>query len=99
MFTKANMNGKAIQLAIGNIPAMGGKIVEYPSQCTVLVSKDISRTSKVLSAINRAVPIVSPAWMVTSHKEMRFVDTEPFRLKDAKNEKRLYFNLEVALGQ
>lgn len=74
-------------------------MVDYPSQCTILVCEGFSCTSNVLSAINRGIPIVTPAWLLESHKQKRFIDEKPYRLQDAKKEYCLRFSLEDALGK
>lgn len=99
MFTKVDMHGADIKPAIKNIQKMGGEVVDSPAQCTALVSEKVWRTHKFMSSLGRGVPIVIPEWLIASHKQKRFVDTEPYLLKDAENEKRHNFNLKLSLGQ
>ena len=52
---------------------MGGKLVMDPRQCTHLLAKSAARTEKFLSALARACPIVTPAWLTDSIREKTFL--------------------------
>lgn len=99
MLTKINMEEKNVKKAIESIPKMGGEITTSPVTCTVLVSERIYRTNKLMSSINRGIPIVTPEWLIASRKAKTFVDTEPYRLRDVDSEKRYSFTLKQSLGQ
>lgn len=99
MFTKVNMERKGLQRAVEKIPTLGGETVDCASQCTVLVCEKLFRTNKLMSSVCRGVPIVTPAWLIASYKQKRFVDTEPYQLQDVDNERRFDFNLRTSLGQ
>lgn len=93
------MERSDIKSALKYLPKIGGSIVDCAKECTVLVCEKIYRTNKLMSSVGRGIPIVVPEWLITSHKQKRFVDTEPYLLNDAENEKRFNFNLKTSLGQ
>lgn len=99
MFTKVNMERRELKSAMKTLENMGAKVVDCPSECTVLVCEKVYRTNKMMSAVGRGIPIVTPEWLIASKKEKIFVETEPYQLQDAENEKRFDFNLKTSLGQ
>lgn len=99
MFTKVDLERSQLKQAIECIPQMGGEVVDCPTMCTVLVCEKIYRTNKMLSSINQGITIVTPNWLLDSHKRKRFVDCEPYQVHDATNEQRFNFNLKISLGK
>lgn len=96
MFTKIDLDGTTFK---EDILQMGGNIVDCPRQSTVLICERIYRTCKLLSALCKGVPIVTPNWLIKSRKKNKFVDTEPYLLLDAVTEKRFHFSLKISLGE
>lgn len=60
---------------------------------SVLVSDGSSRTSKVLCAIARGVPIVSVKWLEDSKANLKFVRWDDYLLNDSELEHKYQFNL------
>ncbi|KAG0710763.1 Mediator of DNA damage checkpoint protein 1 [Chionoecetes opilio] len=52
-----------------------GRVVETPTDCTVLVTTALKRTCKLLSAIGMGRPIVNPNWLTMSKAAGNFVDS------------------------
>lgn len=99
MFTKVNMERRELKSAMKYIQKMGGEVVDCPTECTVLICEKLYRTNKMMSAVGRGIPIVTPEWLLASKQQTQFVDTEPYQVQDADNEKRFDFNLKSSLGQ
>lgn len=99
MFSKVEVSRGELKPAIDYIPKMGGKVTDSPTDCTVLVVEKIYRTNKLLCAVARGIPIVTPDWLIASQKKKRFVDTESYILHDPVGEKRYNFKLRSSLGQ
>lgn len=76
---------------------LGGKVVETPLDCTVLVTTKLKRTCKLLSAIGRGRTIVSPNWLTMSKTAGNFVDPWQFLLKDPEAEEKYGFCLEATI--
>ncbi|XP_045126310.1 mediator of DNA damage checkpoint protein 1-like [Portunus trituberculatus] len=73
---------------------LGGRMVETPLDCTVLVATGVKRTCKLLSAIGMGRPIVNPNWLTMSKAAGNFVDPWQFLLKDREAEEKYGFCLE-----
>ncbi|XP_063871217.1 mucin-5AC-like isoform X3 [Scylla paramamosain] len=73
---------------------LGGRMVETPHDCTVLVATSVKRTCKLLSAIGMGRPIVNPNWLTMSKAAGNFVDPWQFLLKDHAAEEKYGFCLE-----
>ncbi|XP_071537714.1 uncharacterized protein [Panulirus ornatus] len=76
---------------------LGGTVVEYPQECTVLVTTNIRRTCKLLAVIGKGLPIVSPSWLTVSKQARNFVDPWKFLVKDTEAEEKFGFRLEQSL--
>ncbi|KAK2583142.1 hypothetical protein KPH14_009166 [Odynerus spinipes] len=81
------------------LKVLGGTKVEDPSKCTILVTDKIRRTTKFLSALARAVPIVSINWLHESKRVGHFLDWENYMLKDPAMEAKYGFRLRKSLDK
>lgn len=81
------------------LKTLGGVKVEDPSKCTILVTDKIRRTIKFLSALARAVPIVSISWIQESKRTGYFLDWENYMLKDPAMEAKYGFRLRKSLDK
>ena len=77
------------------VKSLGGSIVE--ADCTHLVTDKMRRTVKFLCSVARGCQIVNLKWIDKCKKEKRFVETEPFVLKDKAFEKKHEFILTQSL--
>lgn len=59
---------------------------------------EIRRSVKLLSAISRAIPVVSSKWLEVCRREQKFVDPWDHLLLDEKAEKKFQFNLNDSLS-
>ncbi|KAH7330824.1 hypothetical protein KP509_20G003800 [Ceratopteris richardii] len=64
------------------VERLGGRVTNDGGQCTHVVTGEARRTLNFCNALNTGAWVVSPAWLKVSVKEKRFVDEEPFILKD-----------------
>ncbi|KAI9597717.1 BRCT domain-containing protein [Syncephalis fuscata] len=88
---------KLSSLDIQGLIDLGGKVVTDPRQCTHLMAKSAARTEKFLSALARACPIVTHAWLTNSIREKRFLDVNDYALQDTKAEEMHGFRLSESL--
>lgn len=66
--------------------------------CTILVTNEISRTIKFLSAIAKGIPIVSTAWLDNCQLENKYiVPDDKYLIVDVKGEKKYNFKLSKSL--
>ena len=79
------------------ISQLQGLVTESVTDCTILVTDKIRRTTKFLSMVAKGVPIVSASWLVESGKSSRFLDPWDFILRDSDNEKKWGFKLKETL--
>ncbi|KAF6203767.1 hypothetical protein GE061_002102 [Apolygus lucorum] len=79
------------------VKKLGGKVVEKPSDCTVLVTDKVRRTVKFLCALSLGKPIVSPNWLSKSKSFNKFTDTYDSLLKDGEAEDKFDFKLKESL--
>ena len=93
MFTGLPMSSSDKDL----ISQLQGAVTESVTDCTILVTDKIRRTTKFLSMVAKGVPIVSASWLVESGKVSRFLDPWDYILKDSDNEKKWGFKLEETL--
>lgn len=63
----------------------------------MLISNQVFRTCKFLSAVAAGVEIVTEDWLKACAKEGSFVDLSPFALRDKDREKRFKFVLATSL--
>lgn len=68
-----------------------------PKEATVLVTDQIYRTYKFLSAMARGIPIVSEQWL-KMWKGSIIPNPQKFLLLDKQNEKRYHFQLKESLN-
>ena len=55
------------------VKELGGVLTNKVSECTVLITDKIRRTSKFLCALGLGIPIVSPNWLVQSKMTKTFL--------------------------
>ena len=55
------------------VAELGGTLTTKVSECTVLITEKIRRTSKLLCALGLGIPIVSPKWLVQSKMTKTFL--------------------------
>ncbi|XP_045483190.1 titin homolog [Harmonia axyridis] len=79
------------------IKQLGGSVVDSVDTCTVLITKFVKRTMKLLSAVGLGKPICSEAWVQQSKKENNFLDPWDFILVDKEAEKKWNFSLKTSL--
>ena len=79
------------------ISQLQGVVTESVTDCSILVTDKVRRTTKFLSMVAKGVPIVSASWLVESGKLNRFLEPWDFILKDSDNEKKWGFKLEETL--
>ncbi|XP_049858430.1 uncharacterized protein LOC126349960 [Schistocerca gregaria] len=90
------LNDPRLQTTVQNL---GGKIMEKPEDCNVLVTDKVRRTYKFLCVMGQGKPIVSPDWLLKSQKSGRFLDPWEFLLNDKENETKFKFSLKKSLLQ
>lgn len=90
------LNDPRLQTTVQNL---GGKVMEKPEDCNVLVTDKVRRTYKFLCMMGRGKPIVSPDWLLKSQKSGRFLDPWEFLLNDKENETKFKFSLKKSLMQ
>uniref|UniRef100_A0A0A9XDH1 PAX-interacting protein 1 n=1 Tax=Lygus hesperus TaxID=30085 RepID=A0A0A9XDH1_LYGHE len=79
------------------VKKLGGKVVEKPTDCTVLVTDKVRRTVKFLCALGLGKPIVSPNWLSKSKSFNKFTDTSASLLQDNEAEEKFDFELKESL--
>lgn len=72
---------------------LGGNLTDVGADCSVLVTDQIKRTEKLLCAVAKGVPVVSPSWLQESKKSGSFLDPWQFVINDADREKQWDFSL------
>ncbi|CAG9766477.1 unnamed protein product [Ceutorhynchus assimilis] len=81
------------------IKQLGGSIVDSVESCTVLITENVKRTQKLLTAIGLGKPICSPNWITESKKVQEFLDPWDYILTDPEAEKKWSFSLKQSLTQ
>ena len=56
-----------------SVKDLGGFVTTDPNDCTVLVTDKIRRTTKLMCAMGRGMPIVSPSWIKASKMTKTFL--------------------------
>lgn len=79
------------------LKALGGVKVDDPSECTILVTDKIRRTTKFLCTLAKAMPIVSINWLLESKRAGHFLDWNNYLLKDPVMEAKYGFRLRKSL--
>uniref|UniRef100_A0A3P8WZZ6 PAX-interacting protein 1 n=1 Tax=Cynoglossus semilaevis TaxID=244447 RepID=A0A3P8WZZ6_CYNSE len=77
--------------------SLGGEVVDSSHKVTHLVATKVTRTVKFLTSMSVAKHIVSPEWLEESFRSQKFVDEQPYILKDAEAEVLFGFSLEESL--
>ncbi|KAK7793145.1 hypothetical protein R5R35_011020 [Gryllus longicercus] len=95
MFTGVGCSG-ADEAAIKKL---GGKVVQEPEECTILITDKIRRTFKFLCIMGHGKPIVTPDWIKQSHLSGSFLDPWNFIVKDKEAEKKFKFQLQKSLKE
>ncbi|XP_065171537.1 mediator of DNA damage checkpoint protein 1-like [Atheta coriaria] len=75
------------------VRSLGGSIVKKIAQSTVLVTKKVQCSLKLLSAIGRSIPICSPEWLMECKKAHAFLDPWDYLIKDPDAEKMWKFKI------
>lgn len=78
---------------------IGGKKVEDPANCNVLVTDKIRRTYKFLCVLAKGIPIVSIDWLRDSETAAQFLEWENYILKDPATEAKFGFRLRKSLNK
>ncbi|KDR15439.1 Mediator of DNA damage checkpoint protein 1 [Zootermopsis nevadensis] len=76
---------------------LGGRVVDLPESCSVLVTDRVRRTYKFLCIMGRGKPIVSPEWLAQCQRSGCFVDPWKFLIKDHESESKFKFQLRESL--
>ena len=76
---------------------LGGTVTEKVANCTVLVAEELRRTTKLLCALGRGIPIVSPHWLKQSKITKTFLDPWTYILSDIDAERKWNFILKSSL--
>ncbi|KAJ4445539.1 hypothetical protein ANN_12219 [Periplaneta americana] len=84
-------------LALFYFLLLGGRVVDLPESCTVLVTDKVRRTYKFLCIMGRGKPIVSPEWLVHCRRSECFVDPWQFLIKDKESESKFKFHIQESL--
>jgi len=79
------------------VKELGGVLTNKVSECTVLITDKIRRTSKFLCALGLGIPIVSPNWLVQSKMTKTFLDPWKYLVADKEAEKKWGFSLGTSL--
>jgi len=79
------------------IKDLGGIVSTNIKDCTVLITTKLGRTAKLLCALGRGIPIVSPNWLVQCKMTKTFLDPWKYLLQDKEAEKKWGFSLENSL--
>ncbi|KAI4477403.1 hypothetical protein M0804_012789 [Polistes exclamans] len=79
------------------LKVLGAVKVDDPSECTVLVTDKIRRTTKFLCTLAKAIPIVSVNWLLESKRAGHFLDWNNYFLKDPAMEAKYGFRLRKSL--
>ncbi|XP_069694916.1 uro-adherence factor A-like [Periplaneta americana] len=79
------------------VKQLGGRVVDLPESCTVLVTDKVRRTYKFLCIMGRGKPIVSPEWLVHCRRSECFVDPWQFLIKDKESESKFKFHIQESL--
>ena len=76
---------------------LGGTVTDQVAKCTVLVAEELRRTTKLLCALGRGIPIVSPHWLKQSKITKTFLDPWTYILSDIDAERKWNFILKSSL--
>ncbi|XP_044745438.1 putative leucine-rich repeat-containing protein DDB_G0290503 [Coccinella septempunctata] len=79
------------------IKQLGGSVVDSIETGTVLLTKFVKRSMKLLSAVGLGKPICSEEWVLQSKKESNFLDPWDFILVDKEAEEKWDFSLKTSL--
>lgn len=79
------------------LKVLGGVKVNDTSECTVLVTDKIRRTTKFLCTLAKGIPIVSVNWLLESKRAGHFLDWNNYLLKDPVMEAKYGFRLRKSL--
>ncbi|XP_049826763.1 mediator of DNA damage checkpoint protein 1 isoform X2 [Aethina tumida] len=79
------------------VKTLGGNIVDSVDDCTVVVTENVKRTQKLLTAIGQGKPVCSPQWIRDSKKNGEFLDPWQYILKDAEAEAKWEFELKESI--
>ncbi|XP_075210053.1 uncharacterized protein LOC142317398 [Lycorma delicatula] len=84
---------------ISMVSKLGGKVVESPDDCSVLVTDKVRRTIKFLCVLSMGKPIVSLKWITDSNKAGCFLDPWRYLVNDKEAEKKFSFRLADSLKE
>ncbi|XP_062517729.1 PAX-interacting protein 1-like isoform X2 [Corticium candelabrum] len=79
------------------IVKLGGRLAESEMTCTHLVTKEIHRTIKFLSAISVCHFVVRPEWLEQSFTKSLFLEENDFLVRDTIGEQQWQLSLERTL--
>lgn len=79
------------------IKELGGHFVKSVTECTHCVTDKVRRTVKFLCCLAKGCDIVSTKWLDRCSSERKFVETEPFMIKDSSSEKQYQFSLKDSI--
>ncbi|XP_041660130.1 PAX-interacting protein 1 [Cheilinus undulatus] len=95
MFTGFEPN--QVQQYTKRLHSLGGEVADSSQKVTHLVAAKVTRTVKFLTAMSVVKHIVSPEWLEESWRSQKFLDEQPFSLRDAEAEMLFSFSLEESL--
>ncbi|CAN0388082.1 unnamed protein product [Lampetra fluviatilis] len=79
------------------VRALGWAVSASARHCSHLVTDRVCRTVKMLCAVARGVPVVTPAWIQQCEQSGRVVDTDAFIVSDEEQEAKFHFRLRESL--
>ncbi|KAK5647267.1 hypothetical protein RI129_002159 [Pyrocoelia pectoralis] len=81
------------------IRRLGGRIVDSVEGCTVLVTGNLKRSQKLLTAVGQSKPICSPDWILECKKANKFLDPWDYILQDKEAEDKWKLSLKESLNR
>ncbi|XP_064634696.1 PAX-interacting protein 1-like [Lineus longissimus] len=84
---------------VEKVEKLGGKMATRSKEVTHLVASTLSRTMKFFTTVPICKHIVTPAWIEESAKLEKFLDEQPYALKDKKNEETFGIKLSESLAR
>ncbi|XP_017772535.1 PREDICTED: myb-like protein X [Nicrophorus vespilloides] len=81
------------------IRTLGGTVIDDVDKCTVLITKHVQRTMKLLRAIGLKIPICSPNWLNDSKSKGSFLDPWDYLIVDEEAETKWSFSLKESFNR
>ncbi|XP_071054205.1 mediator of DNA damage checkpoint protein 1-like isoform X2 [Onthophagus taurus] len=81
------------------IRRLGGSVVDTVDSSTILMTMNVKRSLKLLTAIGQGKPICAPEWLEECKKANQFLDPWDFILRDPEAETKWNFSLKESLNR